>query len=217
MTTEPGSVSRPGAVRVSDACLPTDHGTFRVVAYRAGDGLEHLALVAGDLAAAVRAGQAVLVRVHSECLTGDVLSSRRCDCGAQLAAALERIDRAGAGGGAGVVVYMRGQEGRGIGLANKIRAYALQEGGLDTVDANLAQGLPVDARSYDVAAAMLLDLGVGSVALMTNNPDKVAGLSAAGIVVDSVEPLVVTADPAADGYLATKRDRLHHTFPAAGG
>jgi 3,4-dihydroxy 2-butanone 4-phosphate synthase/GTP cyclohydrolase II len=192
--------------RVAAASLPTDHGRFRVVAYRAGDGVEHLALVAGRLDAGTAA---VLVRVHSECLTGDVLASRRCDCGTQLATALARIDAEARRGGAGVVVYLRGHEGRGIGLANKIRAYQLQEQGLDTVDANTAQGFPADARTYEMAGAVLSELGVTTVRLMTNNPAKATGLEDAGIDVAAVD-----VGPDADRYLAAKRDRLGHVFPA---
>ncbi len=190
--------------RVGDARLPTEHGEFRVVSYRAADGAEHLAIVAGD--PSIDGGERVLTRLHSECLTGDVLGSQRCDCGEQLAAALAAI----ATERRGVVVYLRGHEGRGIGLANKIRAYELQDAGLDTVDANVAQGLPVDARRYDVAAAILSDLGVTSVRLLSNNPAKAGGLVASGLGVDDLVPIVVppTADSA--GYLDTKRDRLGH-------
>lgn len=187
--------------RVGDARLPTIHGEFRVVSYRAHDGHEHLALVEGD-----PAGPAVLTRVHSECLTGDVLGSLKCDCGDQLALALQSIGAAGRG----VVVYVRGHEGRGIGLANKIKAYELQDGGLDTVDANIVQGLPVDARHYDVAAAILLDLGVESVRLMSGNPLKATGLVEHGMAVDALVPLEVPARPESARYLRTKVDRLGH-------
>ena len=163
--------------RVGDARLPTDVDTFRIVSYRAVDGHEHVALIGGDPAAT--ALQPVLVRLHSECLTGDVLGSAKCDCGQQLAAAKYAIAGAAASGRAGVIVYLRGHEGRGIGLANKIHAYELQDGGLDTVEANTALGLPVDARRYDVAAAILADLGVASVQLISNNPAKAAGLGRA--------------------------------------
>jgi len=187
--------------RVGDARLPTVHGEFRVVSFRAHDGHEHLAIVEGD-----PAGTAVLARVHSECMTGDVLGSLKCDCGDQLAHALQAV----AAEGRGVVVYMRGHEGRGIGLANKIKAYELQDGGLDTVDANTVQGLPVDARQYDVAAAILRDLGVESVKLMSNNPLKATGLVDQGIAVDALVPLAVPARPESEFYLRTKIDRLGH-------
>jgi len=187
--------------RVGDAHLPTDYGDFRIIAYRASDGNEHVAVVEGD-----PRGAAVLTRLHSECLTGDVLASRKCDCGDQLHHALRSI----AAAGRGVVVYLRGHEGRGIGLANKIKAYELQDAGLDTVDANTAQGLPIDARRYDVAAAILADLGVGSVRLLSNNPAKAAGLVEHGIAVDELVPVVMSEHPDRAGYLRTKRDRLGH-------
>lgn len=188
-------------IRVGDARLPTAHGVFRIVSYRADDGHEHVAMVEGD-----PSGSGVLTRLHSECLTGDVLGSRKCDCGDQLAHALRSIsDNDG-----GVVVYLRGHEGRGIGIANKIKAYELQDAGLDTVDANTAQGLPVDARQYDVAAAILVDLGVESVRLMSNNPAKVAGLSEHGVRVDELVPVVVPVHPETEQYLRTKVDRLGH-------
>ncbi len=188
-------------VRVGDARLPTAHGVFRIVSYRADDGHEHVAMVEGD-----PSGSGVLTRLHSECLTGDVLGSRKCDCGDQLAHALRSIsDNDG-----GVVVYLRGHEGRGIGLANKIKAYELQDAGLDTVDANKAQGLPVDARQYDVAAAILVDLGVESVRLMSNNPAKAAGLVEHGVRVDELVPVVVTVHPETEQYLRTKVERLGH-------
>ena len=194
--------------RIGDARLPTEHGEFRIVAFRAADGHEHVALVAGDVDAAVP-----LVRVHSECLTGDILGSLKCDCGPQLAAAQEAIASEAAIGGAGIVVYLRGHEGRGIGLANKIRAYELQDQGLDTVDANVRQGLPIDAREYDVAAAILADLGVVSVRLMTNNPRKVDGLARHGIEVVDVVALVAAPTTESAGYLRTKRVRLGHLLP----
>jgi 3,4-dihydroxy 2-butanone 4-phosphate synthase/GTP cyclohydrolase II len=170
---------------------------------------------AGECAGGLHgSGPVPLVRVHSECMTGDVLGSLKCDCGPQLAAAQERIAAEAERGGSGVVVYLRGHEGRGIGLANKIRAYELQEQGLDTVDANLEQGLPVDAREYDVAAAILRDLGVGVVRLMTNNPRKVHGLGRHGIAVEETVGLIAEATPESAPYLDTKRDRLGHSFPA---
>lgn len=191
--------------RYSEARLPTPHGEFRIVVYRppgstgaAGD--EHVAMVMGDVA-----GSGVLARVHSSCFTGEVLHSLRCDCRAQLDAALERIAREGRG----VVIYLV-QEGRGIGLGNKVRAYDLQDRGLDTVDANLELGFDVDLRSYDLAAQMLRDLGVTSVRLMTNNPDKVAGLAKAGVPVDATEAHWVGATPHNAEYLDTKKARLGH-------
>jgi 3,4-dihydroxy 2-butanone 4-phosphate synthase/GTP cyclohydrolase II len=195
--------------RVGDARLPTDIGVFRIVSYRAADGNEHVALIAGDVDAAL--GQPVLVRLHSECVTGDVLGSAKCDCGQQLDAARRAIIAEADHGRSGVLVYLRGHEGRGIGLANKIRAYELQDQGLDTVDANIAQGLPVDARQYDVAAAILADLGVSSVRLLSNNPAKAAGLVEHGIAVAQMVPLDVAHTPESRSYLESKRTRLNHT------
>ena len=201
-------VPAPRVARVADTRLPTRFGTFRAVGYRdvlTGD--EHVALVAGDLAEpAAPAG--TLVRVHSECLTGDALGSRRCDCGPQLAAALEAVAAEG-----GVVVYARGHEGRGIGLLAKLVAYELQDGGLDTVAANVAQGLPVDARDYGAAAAVLADLGVTEVRLLTNNPAKVEGLTRHGVTVRERLPLQVGLTPDNHGYLQTKRELLGHQLP----
>ncbi|MGI4815577.1 MAG: GTP cyclohydrolase II [Janthinobacterium lividum] len=187
---------------LSSARLPTRFGTFTAHAFRDTTGIEHLALVVGR----IDAGTPVLARLHSECLTGDVLGSLRCDCGAQLAMALERTTAEGAG----VVVYLRGQEGRGIGLANKIHAYTLQDEGRDTVDANLALGLPVDSRRYEVGAAILKSLGVASVRLMSNNPDKVAALIEAGIEVAERLPLSIEPNPENRRYLETKQRRLGH-------
>jgi 3,4-dihydroxy 2-butanone 4-phosphate synthase/GTP cyclohydrolase II len=189
--------------RVAEARLPTAYGDFRAVGFRSTvDAAEHLALVRGDLGD----GAGVLARVHSECLTGDVLGSLRCDCGPQLDAAL----RAVADEGRGVVVYLRGHEGRGIGLLHKLAAYRLQDGGRDTVDANLDLGLPADARDFGIGAQVLADLGVRSVRLLTNNPAKVSGMAAVGLEVDERVPLPahLTAENAA--YLRTKRDRLGH-------
>lgn len=194
------AVIRPAVVRVAESSLPTDHGRFRMVVYGAGDGLNDLALILG-----APTPDEALVRVHSECLTGDVLGSLRCDCGPQLEQALAMI----AGHGSGILVYLR-QEGRGIGLANKARAYALQDAGLDTVDANLALGFPADLRDYGRAAAILADLGVDGVRLLTNNPAKVRGLEDAGISVLERRPLEVVAGPENVAYLATKRARLGH-------
>jgi 3,4-dihydroxy 2-butanone 4-phosphate synthase/GTP cyclohydrolase II len=166
-------------------------------------GAEHLAITKGELR-----GVPVLARVHSECLTGDALGSLRCDCGDQLRAALEAIGAADSG----VIVYVRGHEGRGIGLANKVRAYALQDRGLDTVDANAALGLPVDARDYAVAADILRALGVGPITLMTNNPRKTAALRAAGLNVSAVRPIVGRLNAHNEPYLRAKRDRLGHAL-----
>ncbi|MFF4648684.1 bifunctional 3,4-dihydroxy-2-butanone-4-phosphate synthase/GTP cyclohydrolase II [Streptomyces sp. NPDC001380] len=191
--------------------LPTEHGMFTAVGYRTADGTEHIALVAGGLDAdgRVPGGEDVLVRVHSECLTGDILASLRCDCGPQLHASLDRI----AAAGRGVLLYLRGHEGRGIGLVHKLRAYQLQEAGRDTVDANLDLGLPADARDYGTAARMLADLGVRSVRLLTNNPEKITALTALGIEVAGREPLPVQAGEHNLRYLLTKRDRMGHDLP----
>jgi GTP cyclohydrolase II len=196
------SRQHPTVNRYAEASLPTRFGLFRVVVFRELDGAkEHLAVVAGD----VQGAEDLLVRVHSECLTGEVLHSLRCDCRDQLDLALERIQ----GAGRGVVLYLR-QEGRGIGLGNKIRAYAKQDEGLDTVDANLALGFEDDLRGYQVAADMLRDLGVRSVALMTNNPRKVEGLENDGIRVTRREPHEVAAHEHNRDYLKTKQSRLGH-------
>ena len=205
----PPSVYRGPAVR-----LPTAHGPGQLIAYTAAaaPGREpNLALVFGDLAASAEAEAAPLVRLHSECLTGDVFGSQRCECGAQLAAALALIAAAG-----GVLLYLR-QEGRGIGLRAKLRAYALQERGLDTVEANECLGLPVDAREYATAAAILRDLGVTRLRLLTNNPAKVAGLAAAGLTVVERLPLIVNPSPENRRYLTTKRERLGHLVDAPSG
>lgn len=191
---------------VGEADLPTMYGRFRVIVYRElATGAEHLALVGGDLT-----GVSPLVRLHSECLTGDTLGSLRCDCGAQLETALQIIGRRG-----GVILYLR-QEGRGIGLGNKILAYALQDAGMDTVEANQTLGLPVDARDYVAGAAILHDLGIHAVRLMTNNPAKVRGLEAHGIRVEDRVPLVPDTSPESAGYLMTKATRMGHIIPLAG-
>jgi GTP cyclohydrolase II len=182
--------------------LPTQFGEFAVTAFEVSPGLVYLALARGDLTD----GGPVLTRLHSECLTGDALTSLRCDCGIQLRLALGRI----AAEGRGLVLYATGHEGRGIGLINKLRAYVEQDAGADTVDANLRLGLPVDDRRYDEAAAVLGALGVGSVRLLTNNPDKVRGLRDAGVVVDGTEPLRTAAHVRNVGYLRTKEARLGH-------
>ncbi|MCD2114328.1 bifunctional 3,4-dihydroxy-2-butanone-4-phosphate synthase/GTP cyclohydrolase II [Rhodococcus rhodochrous] len=203
------AATEPFVEYVAEAQMPTEFGTFRAVAFRSVlDDSEHLALVMGDIAAAGRSREGVLVRVHSECLTGDILGSLRCDCGAQLERALEEIAREGCG----VLVYLRGHEGRGIGLAHKIRAYSLQEQGLDTVDANRALGLPDDSRSYGVGARILADLGVRRMRLITNNPSKLGGLEGYSIeIVGRVSlPTAVTAHNLR--YLRAKRDRMGHVL-----
>jgi 3,4-dihydroxy 2-butanone 4-phosphate synthase/GTP cyclohydrolase II len=193
-------------VRVAEARLPTRHGDFRAVGFRSTvDAAEHLALVRGGLGD----GADVLVRVHSECLTGDVLGSLRCDCGPQLDAALHAV----AAEGRGVVVYLRGHEGRGIGLLHKVAAYGLQDGGRDTVDANLDLGLPADARDFGIGAQVLADLGVRSVRLLTNNPAKVTGMSGYGLDVVERVPLPVHLTEQNTAYLLTKRDRMGHDLP----
>ena len=197
-------------LRRSSASMPTAHGPFTVHAYESMvDGVEHLALVRGD----VCSGDPVLVRVHSECLTGDVLGSTRCDCGAQLQLALANIAEAGRG----VVVYLRGHEGRGIGLAAKIDAYRLQDGGLDTVEANVALGLPVDDREYAIGAQILDDLGVPAVRLMTNNPAKTEGLAGYGFDITERVPLIVEPTTDNGAYLSAKRRKLGHLLPQVSG
>ncbi|CAM3965586.1 bifunctional 3,4-dihydroxy-2-butanone-4-phosphate synthase/GTP cyclohydrolase II [Janibacter anophelis] len=191
--------------RVVSTRLPTAHGEFTAHGYRSGvDGSEHIALVHGDLGAGTP-----LVRVHSECLTGDVFGSLRCDCGPQLDAAQATVVAAGAG----VIVYVRGHEGRGIGLVDKLRAYAAQDGGADTVDANADLGLPVDARDYTHAAQVLRDLGVDRVQLLSNNPAKVEALTALGVEVAGRVPLPPSVTSDNLHYLRTKRDRMGHDLP----
>jgi len=185
---------------LADTRLPTRHGEFRLHLY-AFEGGEYPVLLAGEAA-----GEGLLTRLHSECLTGDVFGSLRCDCGEQLDLALARIAREGRG----ALLYLTGHEGRGIGLAAKLRAYALQDGGLDTVEANRALGLPVDARNYRAAAAILGQLGVRSVQLLSNNPAKARALQEAGIAVQRQLAHEVPANPANQHYLATKRERLGH-------
>ncbi|MFF2118619.1 bifunctional 3,4-dihydroxy-2-butanone-4-phosphate synthase/GTP cyclohydrolase II [Kitasatospora xanthocidica] len=201
--------------RAAATGLPTVHGEFTAVGYRGTiDGVEHLALVAGGLDAEGRLpdGEDVLVRVHSECLTGDVFGSLRCDCGPQLEASLRRVAEAGRG----VVLYLRGHEGRGIGLAHKLRAYELQERGRDTVDANLDLGLPADARDYSIAAQMLVDLGVRSLTLLTNNPQKLTALTEHGLKVKGREAVEIAPGEHNLRYLRTKRDRMGHDLPGLG-
>jgi 3,4-dihydroxy 2-butanone 4-phosphate synthase/GTP cyclohydrolase II len=192
-------------VEGSDASIPTEYGVFHATVYRSvlEPGDEHLALVLGE----VEGDEPVLVRVHSECLTGDIFGSFRCDCGPQLRAALERIGREGRG----VLVYLRGHEGRGIGLGAKLRAYHLQEfEGLDTVEANQALGLPVDAREYGIGAQILRDLGVRRMRLLTNNPAKYGGLSGFGLEIVERVPIVTGVRPENANYLATKAAKLGH-------
>ncbi|MCS5734809.1 GTP cyclohydrolase II [Herbiconiux daphne] len=199
----------PAAPRVQfevETTVPTTHGPLRMRAYRDLEtGSDHVAIVSGDPTA-----PGALVRVHSECLTGEAFGSLKCECGPQLDASLDLIAEHG-----GVVVYLRGHEGRGIGLVNKLRAYRLQEDGLDTLDANLALGLPEDARDYGAAVAILDDLNVSSIRLLTNNPDKVRQLEERGIVVTERIPLIVGASSFNENYLATKRDRMGHMLPSA--
>src|SRR4051794_25739315 len=191
---------------VAEARIPTEFGDFRAVGYRSLlDGREHLALVAGDLGD----GKDVLVRVHSECLTGDIFGSLRCDCGPQLEASIEAVGQEGRG----VVLYVRGHEGRGIGIMHKLQAYQLQDDGADTLDANLQLGLPADARDYGTGAQILVDLGVRTMRLLTNNPTKRAGLEGYGLEIVDRVPLPVRATPENLRYLTTKRDRFGHDLP----
>jgi 3,4-dihydroxy 2-butanone 4-phosphate synthase / GTP cyclohydrolase II len=200
-------------VRVAQARIPTAHGDFIAYGYDSLlDGIEHIAMVRGDVATPESTGEDVLVRVHSECLTGDVMGSLRCDCGPQLDAALAAV----AAEGRGVVLYMRGHEGRGIGLLHKLQAYQLQEAGADTVDANLALGLPADARDYGTGAQILADLGITSMRLLTNNPEKRAGLEGYGLTITGRVPLPVRAHRENLRYLRTKRDRMGHDLPDLG-
>jgi len=211
----PARVIRPQSTWVASTKLPTRHGTLTTHVFHsqidaAGDAdcssctVEHVALVHGQVAGK----KGVPVRVHSECMTSEVFGSLKCDCRDQLDWALAEIVRRGAG----AVIYLR-QEGRGIGLANKIRAYELQARGLDTVDANRSLGLPDDARSYEVARDMLSHLGIRSVRLLTNNPDKVNKLRALGVTVTDTVPVVVPPNPFSQGYLEAKRDRMAHALP----
>lgn len=190
---------------VAETKIPTRHGEFTAYAYESLiDGVQHLALVKGDICSASN----VLVRVHSECLTGDVFGSKRCDCGVQLDLALQRINEEGVG----AVIYLRGQEGRGIGLGHKLRAYSLQDQGRDTVEANLDLGLPVDSREYGIGAQILVDLGVCKMRLMTNNPAKYGGLTGYGLEI--VERVPLTTVPTSENwnYLCAKKNKLGHLF-----
>ncbi|MFF3571279.1 bifunctional 3,4-dihydroxy-2-butanone-4-phosphate synthase/GTP cyclohydrolase II [Nocardia jiangxiensis] len=191
--------------RIAEARIPTRYGDFKAVGYKSiYDEVEHVALVLGDVA--VDGGEDVLVRVHSECLTGDVFGSLRCDCGPQLHAAMEMV----AAEGRGVVLYMRGHEGRGIGLMHKLQAYQLQDNGHDTVDANIELGLPADARDYGTGAQILVDLGIASMRLLTNNPAKRVGLDGYGLSITERVPMPVRANAENLRYLRTKRDRMGH-------
>ena len=189
--------------RVAEATIPTEHGDFRTYAYESAvDGRVHVAMVLGD----VGDGTSILVRVHSECLTGDVFESLRCDCGTQLRDAIRQIGDEGRG----VVLYIRGHEGRAIGLTHKLRAYALQENGRDTVEANLELGFPADPRDYGIGAQILYDLGVRSMRLLTNNPSKRAGLDGYGLSIGERVPLQTSPTPHNREYLRTKREKMGH-------
>ncbi|MGW7611594.1 bifunctional 3,4-dihydroxy-2-butanone-4-phosphate synthase/GTP cyclohydrolase II [Streptomyces sp. NPDC054766] len=209
LTTSAESGAAPAAPTVrreAEVHLPTAFGEFTAYGYRStADGVEHVALVHGEIGD----GEDVLVRVHSECLTGDVFHSQRCDCGPQLQTSMELIRTEGRG----IVVYLRGHEGRGIGLLSKLRAYELQERGRDTLDANLELGLPADARDYGASARILEDLGVRSLRLLTNNPDKTDALVRYGLRVTGREPMPVQAGEHNLRYLQTKRDRMGHDLP----
>jgi 3,4-dihydroxy 2-butanone 4-phosphate synthase/GTP cyclohydrolase II len=191
--------------QVAEARLPTRHGPFTARVFRdLVEGREHIAMVRGD----VRGADSVLVRVHSECVTGDLFGSLRCDCGAQLDAALERVAREGSG----VVVYLRGHEGRGVGLIAKLHAYGLQDQGRDTVEANVELGLPVDSRNYDVGAQILTQLGLTTIRLMSNNPAKFAALEGYALRIVERVPLWTTPNAENAGYLSTKRNKMGHLF-----
>lgn len=195
--------------RIVETRLPTDYGSFTSLGYKHDiDGQEHIALIVGDVED-LNGATDVLVRVHSECLTGDVFHSRRCDCGQQLHESMRKVQEAGKG----IIIYLRGHEGRGIGLLAKLAAYRLQDSGLDTVDANLEQGLPEDAREYSVAGQILRDLGVSSANLLTNNPHKDEGLRGFGVDASNHTPIEVEPNEDNIDYLRTKRDRMNHVLP----
>ncbi|MCU1557296.1 MAG: cyclohydrolase, partial [Microbacteriaceae bacterium] len=205
-TEVPVAVPIPETSRVIfevETTIPTTHGEFRFRAYRDRmTGADHLAIISGEPT------NGALVRVHSECLTGEVFGSLKCECGPQLNAALDQIQAEG-----GVVIYMRGHEGRGIGLINKLKAYRLQEEGLDTIDANVALGFPADGRDYSAAVAILEDLGLSEVRAITNNPEKLRQLRERGITVTEQVPLVVGVGSFNERYLEAKRDRMGHILP----
>jgi 3,4-dihydroxy 2-butanone 4-phosphate synthase/GTP cyclohydrolase II len=191
--------------RIGAGRIPTEWGDFQCVAFESVlDGQQHVAFVKGDIAGA----DDVLVRMHSECLTGDVFGSLRCDCGPQLDEAMRLIGEEGTG----VVVYLRGHEGRGIGIGHKMQAYALQDAGLDTVDANLQLGLPADSREYGIGAQILVDLGITTMRLLTNNAAKRGGLEGFGLEITGRVPLVIEPNPENERYLNTKRERMGHLF-----
>jgi GTP cyclohydrolase II len=205
MTDHPPADPRPPSARLSieaETNLPTRHGQFRMLVFRyEGEPGEHVAMVKGEVAGA----RDLPVRVHSECLTSEIFGSLKCDCREQLHSALSQVERAGRG----IVIYLR-QEGRGIGLVNKIKAYALQERGADTIQANLLLGLPAEGRRYDAAAALLRHLGAGSIKLITNNPDKLTKLASLGVAVTGRLPVIVPANPHSAGYLRVKREQMSH-------
>jgi 3,4-dihydroxy 2-butanone 4-phosphate synthase/GTP cyclohydrolase II len=207
-------VDVPESSRVTfevETSVPTMHGEFRVRAYRdRSTGADHVAWIAPDKNGDIPADGA-LVRVHSECLTGEAFGSLKCECGPQLQSALDTIEAEG-----GVVIYLRGHEGRGIGLINKLRAYRLQEDGYDTLDANIALGLPADARDYGAATGILKDLGISRVRLLSNNPEKARQLEERGVTVTDLVPLVVGVGEFNEGYLDAKRDRMGHALPTHG-
>jgi 3,4-dihydroxy 2-butanone 4-phosphate synthase/GTP cyclohydrolase II len=211
-TEVPLSVPIPESSRVLfevETNVPTTHGLFRFRAYRDRmTGYDHLAIIAGSPT------NGALIRVHSECLTGEVFGSLKCECGPQLDAALDAIQRSADEGEGGIVIYMRGHEGRGIGLINKLKAYRLQEQGLDTLDANLALGFPADGRDYGAAVAILEDLGISSVRAITNNPEKLRQLKERGITVTEQVPLIVGVGALNEAYLEAKRDRMGHILPS---